>query len=136
MSSFRIRRDISANSVLTPELKGQVIEFDLVFSGPYDKTVKAKISHANNIWSLYIPRFNDTTVNAGINSILAHLPAWLPAPDSSAVSCPIVNAGTVTAGYVTAIAGEGKIVLVIPLPRTTYTGICGLSDDVVLHYSI
>jgi len=137
MSSFKVQRDVVANSIITKNITPQKYTFELEFTGPFTKTVTASASLVGNIWSLCIPGFNDTTVNPGINAILAHLPDWLPAPARSAsMSCPILNASAITAGYVTALEGEGRIVLIIPLPRVVYTAGCGLSDDIILQYTV
>ncbi len=135
-STFRCRRDIIADTVIASDIGGPITEFDLTFTGPFEKTVRAKLSHVNNIYSLYIPLFSDTA-GSSVSAFVAHPPEWLPMPPiSAAISCPITNDGDTAAGYVCLVRNEGGVILIIPLPRVNYTGVCGLENDVVLQYAV
>ncbi len=135
--SFKVQRDVVADTIIATNIKNSLTQFPLTFTGPYTVTVLASVSNVNNIWTLAIPRFIDTVENAGVNAFIAHPPDWIPLPPVSAADCcPVTNGGTEAAGRILATASEGRILVISTMPRVVYTTTAGIANDVVLSYAM
>jgi hypothetical protein len=107
-------------------------EFDLVFSGPFTKTVKAQFSSSSGLNYLTIPLFSDDVTSPSL-SFTANLPGWIPLPSTnSGMVCSILANTCVTTGYIT-ITTDGHATI-SSLPASNFINSSGLFTTTTIIY--
>jgi len=128
MSSFRIIRDVTADTYLAP-----LESISLTFTGPFTITVNCNVQKIGSVIFLTIPKFQGDVENE-TRRFTAIVPSNISFPQvrSSSTGVPVLSGPGLFPGYIIVSKPEEDILVEIVNLSANYIGSAGLYTDVTL----